>query len=55
MQTLQLYVAQEHELFRKKARHPEQLSHLFGQAGMRSVKAFPLMFGLTHVHEGLVP
>lgn len=34
--------------------HPDELTELFGQADMRSVKAFPLTFGLTYVHEGFV-
>jgi len=35
--------------------HPDQLADLFQSAGLRSVEEFPLTFGLTYLHEGLVP
>lgn len=35
--------------------HPDQLADLFQNAGLRSVEEFPLTFGLTYLHEGLVP
>lgn len=35
--------------------HPEDLEKLFCQAGLLSVRAFPLTLGLTYVHEGIVP
>lgn len=34
---------------------PAELSELFEQAGMKSVRTFPLTLGLTYVHEGEVP
>lgn len=34
---------------------PAQLTGLFQQAGLHSVKTFPLTFGLTYVHEGQIP
>ncbi len=34
--------------------HPDQLSTLFEEAGLKSVKAFPLTFGITYLHEGIV-
>ncbi len=33
---------------------PDELTGLFEQAGLHSVKTFPLTFGLTYVHEGVV-
>ncbi len=33
---------------------PEELTILFEKAGLRSVKTFPLTFGLTYVHEGVI-
>jgi len=35
--------------------HPDDLSHLFQEAGLASVKVFPLTLGLTYLHEGVVP
>uniref|UniRef100_A0A7C4EYJ3 Demethylmenaquinone methyltransferase n=1 Tax=Desulfomonile tiedjei TaxID=2358 RepID=A0A7C4EYJ3_9BACT len=35
--------------------HPDELTSLYQQIGLRSVKAFPLTFGLTYLHEGVVP
>jgi len=35
--------------------HPDELTSLYNQVGLHSVKAFPLTFGLTYLHEGLVP
>ncbi|MGC8657455.1 MAG: bifunctional demethylmenaquinone methyltransferase/2-methoxy-6-polyprenyl-1,4-benzoquinol methylase UbiE [Desulfomonilaceae bacterium] len=32
---------------------PDQLSELFKSSGFESVRAFPLTFGLTYVHEGI--
>ncbi len=34
--------------------HPDELSDLFTQAGMTEVRAFPLTFGITYLHEGVV-
>lgn len=34
--------------------HPDDLSKLFQQAGLTSLSEYPLTFGLTYVHEGLV-
>jgi demethylmenaquinone methyltransferase/2-methoxy-6-polyprenyl-1,4-benzoquinol methylase len=34
--------------------HPDDLTDLFDKAGLKSVKAFPLTFGLTYLHEGHV-
>ncbi len=34
---------------------PAQLTSLFEQVGLHSVKTFPLTFGLTYVHEGKIP
>lgn len=34
--------------------HPDDLAVLFENAGLQSVKAFPLTFGLTYLHEGYV-
>lgn len=35
--------------------HPDELEKLFREAELLSVRAFPLTFGLTYVHEGIVP
>lgn len=35
--------------------HPDELTDLFRQVGLISVKAYPLTFGLTYLHEGTVP
>ncbi len=35
--------------------HPDDLAALFEKAGLQSVRAFPLTFGLTYLHEGCVP
>jgi demethylmenaquinone methyltransferase/2-methoxy-6-polyprenyl-1,4-benzoquinol methylase len=35
--------------------HPDELTDLFGQVGLVSVKAYPLTLGLTYLHEGTVP
>ncbi|MBM4326776.1 MAG: bifunctional demethylmenaquinone methyltransferase/2-methoxy-6-polyprenyl-1,4-benzoquinol methylase UbiE [Deltaproteobacteria bacterium] len=35
--------------------HPDDLTELCHSLGLKRVQAFPLMFGLTYVHEGLVP
>ncbi|MEW6532642.1 MAG: ubiquinone/menaquinone biosynthesis methyltransferase [Thermodesulfobacteriota bacterium] len=35
--------------------HPDDLTELCNSLGLKQVRAFPLMFGLTYVHEGLVP
>lgn len=35
--------------------HPDDLAVLFEKAGLQSVRAFPLTFGLTYLHEGCVP
>ncbi len=34
--------------------HPDDLVILFEKAGLKSIKAFPLTFGLTYLHEGYV-
>ncbi len=34
--------------------HPDQLSELFQNAGLNKVKAIPLTFGITYLHEGIV-
>jgi len=34
---------------------PDELSRLFSDAGLSSVKAFPLTLGITYLHEGVVP
>lgn len=34
---------------------PAELSKLFAVAGLHSVKTFPLTFGLTYLHEGVIP
>jgi len=33
---------------------PDELSGLFERAGLASIRAFPLNFGLTYLHEGVV-
>jgi demethylmenaquinone methyltransferase/2-methoxy-6-polyprenyl-1,4-benzoquinol methylase len=33
---------------------PDQLSGLFESAGFKSIRTFPLTFGLTYLHEGIV-
>jgi demethylmenaquinone methyltransferase / 2-methoxy-6-polyprenyl-1,4-benzoquinol methylase len=35
--------------------NPNELEVLLNQVGIKSVKSFPLTFGLTYVHEGVVP
>jgi demethylmenaquinone methyltransferase / 2-methoxy-6-polyprenyl-1,4-benzoquinol methylase len=35
--------------------HPDDLAALFEKAGLQTVRAFPLTFGLTYLHEGCVP
>lgn len=35
--------------------HPDDLTRLFSEVGLTSVKAFPLTFGITYLHEGIVP
>lgn len=35
--------------------HPDQLEDLFKQADLTDIKAFPLTFGITYLHEGIVP
>jgi len=35
--------------------HPDQLESVFDQAGLVDVCAFPLTFGITYLHEGIVP
>lgn len=35
--------------------HPDDLEKLFREADLLSVQAFPLTFGLTYMHEGIVP
>lgn len=34
--------------------HPDQLSALFEEAGLEKIQAFPLTFGITYLHEGVV-
>jgi len=34
--------------------HPDQLSVLFEEAGLKNIRAFPLTFGITYLHEGVV-
>jgi demethylmenaquinone methyltransferase/2-methoxy-6-polyprenyl-1,4-benzoquinol methylase len=34
--------------------HPDDLSKLFRQAGLISLSEYPLTFGLTYLHEGIV-
>lgn len=34
--------------------HPDELSALFTRAGLVDVQAFPLTFGITYLHEGVV-
>ena len=34
--------------------HPDQLSTLFEEAGLEKIQAFPLTFGITYLHEGVV-
>jgi len=34
---------------------PDELTSYFETAGLRDVKAFPLTFGITYLHEGIVP
>ena len=34
--------------------NPHELSSLMTQAGMESVSAYPLTFGITYIHEGVV-
>ena len=34
--------------------HPDVLSELFKEAGLENVKAFPMSFGITYLHEGIV-
>ncbi len=35
--------------------HPDELTALYKEVGLVSVKAFPLTFGLTYLHEGVIP
>ena len=34
--------------------HPEELHRIFIEAGMTSVNTYPLTFGITYLHEGMV-
>jgi len=34
--------------------HPDQLSALFEEASLQKIQAFPLTFGITYLHEGVV-
>jgi ubiquinone/menaquinone biosynthesis C-methylase UbiE len=35
--------------------HPDKLSTIFKEAGLKSIRAFPLTLGITYLHEGIVP
>jgi len=34
--------------------HPDELTSLFKQAGLNDIKDYPLTFGITYLHEGVV-
>ena len=34
---------------------PDELTRYFEKAGLVNIKAFPLTFGITYLHEGIVP
>ena len=34
--------------------HPDVLTEIFSEAGLRDVKEFPLTMGITYLHEGIV-
>lgn len=35
--------------------HPDEMTGLFSEAGLQMVRAYPLSFGVTYLHEGVVP
>ena len=35
--------------------HPDEMTRLFREAGLQMIKAYPLSFGVTCLHEGVVP
>ncbi len=35
--------------------HPDELAEVFKESGLINIKAFPLSFGITYLHEGIAP